>query len=43
LTAAQNVAEAAKEGGFLGIGGVRVSDAERAALGDIAGALGVKT
>jgi hypothetical protein len=43
LTAAQGVAEAAKEGGFLGIGGVRVSDAEKAALGEIAGALGVTT
>jgi hypothetical protein len=41
LTAAQRVAEASKEGGFLGIGGVRVSDAEQAALGEIAGALGV--
>jgi hypothetical protein len=41
LTAAQEVAEAAKEGGFLGIGGVRVSDAEKAALSEIAGALGV--
>jgi hypothetical protein len=41
LTAAQWVAEASKEGGFLGIGGVRVSDAEQAALGEIAGALGV--
>jgi hypothetical protein len=41
LTAAQQVAEAAKEGGFLGIGGVRVSDAETAALGEIAGALEV--
>jgi len=31
----QNVAEAAKEGGFLGFGGVRVSDAEKATLSDI--------
>jgi hypothetical protein len=31
----QNVAEAAKEGGFLGFGGVRISDAEKAALADI--------
>lgn len=36
----QAVAEAAKEGGFLGVGGVRVSDAERATLADIAKALG---
>jgi hypothetical protein len=39
----QKVAEAAKEGGFLGIGGVRVSDAERATLADIAKALGTAT
>ena len=32
----QNVAEAAKEGGFLGFGGVQVSDAEKATLGEIA-------
>ena len=43
LTAAQWVAEASKEGGFLGIGGVRVSNAEQATLGEIAGALGVAT
>jgi hypothetical protein len=36
----QNVAEAAKEGGFLGIGGVRVSDAEKATLAEISSALG---
>ncbi len=35
----QNVAEAAKEGGFLGFGGVRVSDAENATLAEIASAL----
>ncbi|ODR95110.1 hypothetical protein AUC70_05130 [Methyloceanibacter stevinii] len=29
------VAEASKEGGFLGFGGVRVSDAEKATLADI--------
>ena len=29
----QNVAEAASEGGFLGFGGVKVSDAEKATLG----------
>ena len=42
LGTAQRAAEAAKEGGFLGIGGVRVSDAEKAALAEVAGALGVK-
>src|SRR6478672_7732258 len=35
----QHVAEAAKEGGFLGIGGVAVSDAERATLAEISRAL----
>lgn len=38
---AQRAAEAAKEGGFLGIGGTRISDAEKGALADVAGALGV--
>ena len=37
---ALKVAEAASEGGFLGIGGVKVSDAEKATLADIATALG---
>jgi hypothetical protein len=41
LTAAQQAAEAAKEGGFLGIGGVRVSAAEQAVLSELAGRLGV--
>ena len=36
----QKVAEASVEGSFLGFGGVRVSDAEKATLGDIAEALG---
>lgn len=36
----QNVAEASVEGGFLGLGGVKVSDVEKATLGDIAKALG---
>ena len=36
----QKVAEASSEGGFLDIGGVQVSDAEKATLGDIAKALG---
>jgi hypothetical protein len=35
----QHVAEAAKEGGFLGIGGVAVSDAEKATLTEISNAL----
>jgi hypothetical protein len=35
----QGVAEAAKEGGFLGIGGVPVSDAEKATLAEISRAL----
>ena len=34
-----NVAEAASEGGFLGFGGVQVTDAEKATLGEIAAAL----
>jgi len=38
---AQKTAEAAKEGGFLGIGGTRVSEAESTALKDLATALGV--
>jgi hypothetical protein len=38
----QAVAEAAPEGGFLGFGGVRVSDAEKATLAEISGALGLK-
>lgn len=37
---ARKTAEAAKEGGFLGFGGVAVSDAERATLAEIAGVLG---
>jgi hypothetical protein len=35
----QHVAEAASEGGLLGFGGVRVSDAEKATLKDISSAL----
>ena len=35
----QRTAEAAKEGGFMGLGGVKVSEAEKAALDDIAKAL----
>ncbi len=36
----EKVAEASMEGGFLGFGGVKVSDAEKATLGDIARTLG---
>lgn len=36
---AHRAAEASKEGGFLGFGGVLVSDAEKATLADIASAL----
>jgi hypothetical protein len=43
LTVAQRAAEADKSGGFLGIGGERVSDAERQALDAIAEALGVES
>ncbi len=39
-TIAAKVAEASKEGGFLGFGGVQVSEAEKATLADIAKALG---
>ena len=35
----QHVAEASKEGGFLGIGGVSVSEAEKATLTEISSAL----
>src|SRR5262245_58930329 len=35
----QHVAEASNEGGFLGIGGVPVSEAEKATLNEIAAAL----
>ena len=37
----QKVAEASKEGSFLGVGGVQVSDAEKDTLADISKALGV--
>jgi hypothetical protein len=39
---ASDVAEASKEGGFLGFGGVAVSDAEKATLSEIASALGTR-
>lgn len=40
LTVAERAAEATKSGGVLGIGGERVSEAESAALDEIAAALG---
>ena len=40
MTVAQAVAEAHKEGGFLGIGGKQISDAENKALDEISTALG---
>jgi hypothetical protein len=40
---AQRAAEAGKEGGFMGFGGVAVSDAERATLAEISAALGTGT
>jgi hypothetical protein len=39
---AAGAAEAANEGGFMGFGGVRVSDKERATLTELSGALGLK-
>jgi hypothetical protein len=36
---AEQVAEASSEGGFLGFGGVKVSDAEKASIADLAKAL----
>jgi hypothetical protein len=38
----QKVAEAAKEGGFLGLGGTRVSAQETSVLTDLSSALGIK-
>jgi hypothetical protein len=42
LSVAQRAAEADKSGGVLGIGGERVSDAEREALRELAEALGTE-
>jgi hypothetical protein len=39
----QGVAEASKEGSFLGFGGVQVSEAEKATLAEVSGALGLKS
>jgi hypothetical protein len=41
LHIAQSVAESSKEGGFLGFGGVVVSEAEKATVADISTALGI--
>ncbi|MFO1349484.1 MAG: hypothetical protein U1F68_01890 [Gammaproteobacteria bacterium] len=43
LSVAEQVAMAAKEGGFLGFGGERVSADEKALLAEIAGALGLQS
>jgi len=43
MNIAKNVAEAAKEGGFLGFGGTRVSDGEIEAFAQIADALGTSS
>lgn len=43
LSLSNRVAEAAKEGGFLGIGGTRVNEQEAAALKATAMALGIST
>jgi hypothetical protein len=40
IAVAESVAEASKEGGFLGFGGVRVSDAEQSVLAQIRAELG---
>jgi hypothetical protein len=39
---AQKTAEAANEGGFLGFGGVPVSDVEKATLSEVSAALGIQ-
>jgi hypothetical protein len=42
VSVAQRVAEAAKEGGFLGFGGTQVSEQEAATVKELSTALGVK-
>jgi len=42
LTVAERAAEAHKEGGFLGVGGKRVSEEEDSVLGEIAETLGIE-
>jgi hypothetical protein len=39
---AEKVADASTEGGFLGFGGVRVTDAEKASIAEVAQALGAR-
>jgi hypothetical protein len=39
---AEKVAEASTEGGFLGFGGIRVTDAEKASIVEVAKALGMR-
>ena len=41
VSVAQKAAEASKEGGFLGFGGVRVSDKEQAFIAEVRKAAGV--
>lgn len=41
VSVAQKAADAAKEGGFLGFGGVRVSDRERAFISEVCRAAGI--
>ena len=41
VSVAHKAANAAKEGGFLGIGGVRVSDKERAFISEVSRAVGI--
>lgn len=41
VSVAENVAEAAKEGGFLGIDGTQVSEKEKIALDEISKGLGL--
>jgi len=43
MSIAENVAKAAKEGGFLGIGGTRISDSEIKAFAEIANAMGTSS
>lgn len=42
LSVAENAAEAHKEGGFLGVGGRRISEEEQAALNELSDALGLE-
>ena len=41
VAVAEDAANAAKEGGFLGFGGVRVSDKERAFIDEVSKAAGL--